>query len=85
MANNSDIQVSMEQRILKVLKVVFSAYEGPFQDSFGPPDILGWDSLNHLNLIMALQEEFNVELGFEEMMEITVVGDIKRVLDKKIS
>lgn len=78
-------QTSTEERILKVLQSVFSAHQGAFEDAFGPNEIAGWDSLNHLNLIMALQEEFNVEMGFEDMMEITVVGDIKRILDKKLS
>lgn len=75
---------AMEERIQKVLKSVFTLYEGNFDVSFGPNEILGWDSLNHLNLIMALQDEFNVELGFEEMLEIKVIGDIHTVLTRKI-
>jgi len=63
-----------EERVQKVLRSVFTSQEGNFENSLGPREIFGWDSLNHLNLVMALQEEFNVEFGFEEMLEIKVVG-----------
>lgn len=75
---------TIEERVQKVLRSVFTAHEGPFEESYGPNEILGWDSLNHLNLIMALQEEFNTEFGFEEMLEIKVVGNIHDLLNKKI-
>ena len=74
----------MEERLQKVLKSVFISHAEAFDPGFGPAEILGWDSLNHLNLIMALQEEFNLELGFEEMLEIKVVGDIHHILTRKI-
>ncbi|MCK5013466.1 MAG: acyl carrier protein [Candidatus Omnitrophica bacterium] len=76
---------TMEERIQKVLSSVFTSHEGRFDISDGPNGISDWDSLNHLNLVMALQDEFGVELGFEDMLEITVVGDIKNVLTRKIS
>lgn len=75
----------MDERIERVLRAVFTAHEGVFDAAFGPHEILGWDSLKHLNLIMALQDEFNIELGFEEMLEIKVIGDIRTVLTRKMT
>ena len=74
---------ALDGRIDKVLRDVFSAHEGPLNDPDGPNEIAGWDSLNHLNLIMALQNEFQVEFDFEDVMGIKVVGDIKAILAKK--
>ncbi len=79
-----EVEDRMEERIQKVLRSVFSSHEGSFELSFGPPEIIGWDSLNHLNLVMALQEEFNVQLGFEEMLEIKVVADIYPIIKRKL-
>ncbi len=73
----------MEERIQIVLSSVFILHKGPFEDAFGPNEIEGWDSLNHLNLIMALQDEFDIELSFEDVMAITIVGDIKNILTAK--
>ena len=75
---------TMEERIQKVLRSVFASHEGSFDVSFGPTEIAGWDSLNHLNLVMALQDEFNIQLDFEEMLEIKVVGDIHSITTRKM-
>ncbi len=74
----------MEERVQKVLKDVFNTHQGKFDPSFGPKEIAGWDSLKHLNLIMALQDEFGIEFGFEEMLEIKVIGDIQDILTRKL-
>ena len=39
-------------------------------------DIDQWDSLNHLNLISSIQEEFNIKFDFEEMGSLKNIGDI---------
>ena len=72
----------MEERIQKILKSVFTSHEGNFDDSHGPDEISDWDSLNHLNLVMAINNEFGVNLEFEEILEIKKVGDIKTILKK---
>jgi len=73
---------SMEERIQEVLKSVFTDHQGCFEDSYGPNEISGWDSMHHLALIMALNNEFGIDISFEEMLEIRVVGDIKTILKK---
>jgi acyl carrier protein len=86
--NEKSLQVGsekiMEEQIQKVLSSVFTAHQGPFESAYGPAEIIGWDSMNHLSLIMALQDEFSVEFGLEDMMAITTVGDIQTVLAGKI-
>lgn len=70
-------------RIQNVLRSVFTPQNGDFPDFCGPDDIPDWDSMNHLSLVMALNEEFNIDLDFDEVMAIEKVGDIKDVLDRK--
>jgi acyl carrier protein len=72
----------MQERIQSILKSVFTSHEGDFDDSLGPDDVSDWDSLNHLNLVMAINNEFGVNLEFEEILEIKTVGDIKNILKK---
>lgn len=69
-------------RIQKVLSSVFTSHAGEFADTDGPSDISEWDSLNHLNLVMAINNEFGVNLDFEEMLAIQTIGDIKMILKK---
>jgi len=72
----------LEVRIQKLLSSVFVSHKERFLDSCGPSEISEWDSLNHLNLVMAINNEFGINLGFEEMLELKTVGDIKRILKK---
>mgnify|MGYP001336959868 CR=1 FL=1 len=61
----------------------FQSLNGEIDESWGPDQIQDWDSLNHLNLVMALGKKFDVTLEFEEVMSIETVGDIFRVLNEK--
>ena len=46
-------------------------------------DDLGADSLDTVELIMALEEEFNVEIPDEEAEKLTTVGDAIRYIEAK--
>ena len=67
----------------EILIEVFPSLNGEINESWGPDKIQDWDSLAHLNLVMALGEKFDVSLEFEEVMSIETVGDIFRVLNEK--
>lgn len=45
---------------------------------------LGADSLDIVEMLMMLEEEYNVTIPDEETVDIKTVGDIVRVLDKHI-
>ena len=45
-------------------------------------DDLGLDSLDIIELIMAFEEEFNIEIPDKEAEKIKTVGDVIRYLDK---
>lgn len=57
-------------------------YEGSLDRSTSPSEIGRWDSLKHIELIKALEDEFEISMTMDEMMEIRCVGDIERVLDR---
>ena len=67
----------------EILFGVFPTLDGEINMSWGPNQIQDWDSLNHLNLVMALGQKFDVTLEFEEVLSIETVGDIFIVLNKK--
>ena len=69
--------------IQQILCFVFPSLDGNLNDEWGPNEIEEWDSMGHLNLIMAISEKFNITFEFEEVMTIEKVGDIFLVLEKK--
>ena len=48
-------------------------------------DDLGADSLDTVELIMALEEEFNIEIPDEDAEKMTTVGDAVKYIDDKAS
>jgi acyl carrier protein len=48
-------------------------------------DLPVWDSVNHLNLIVELEEQLNVSFSTEEIPEIKSVKDLMLLLEKKIN
>jgi acyl carrier protein len=46
-------------------------------------DVEGWDSFAHINLIVALETEFNVSFTTLELGQMACVGDLLDLLEKK--
>lgn len=70
----------MEDRIKNVMAAVFEISADDITDESSPDTIESWDSLKHMNLILVLEEEFNIELTEEQTVEILSYPLIKIVL-----
>lgn len=73
----------MEDRLKKVFSEVFDIPESQINDDSSPDTIEEWDSLNHSNLVMALEQEFQVSFTPDEMIEMLNFELIKIVLKEK--
>lgn len=52
------------------MAAVFEVAISEIHDDTSSDDLEKWDSLHHMNLIAALEEEFQIELDEEEMLEL---------------
>jgi acyl carrier protein len=43
-------------------------------------DVSGWDSFNHLNIIVAVETRFGIKLQTNEIEGLTNVGDMARLI-----
>jgi acyl carrier protein len=50
-----------------------------------PNDINSWDSLNHILLIKRIEEEFEFEFDFFEVIELKNTGDIVDTIQKYLN
>jgi acyl carrier protein len=46
-------------------------------------DVEGWDSLNHVRLVVAIEKAFGVRFASGEVSELRTVGDLRRRIDEK--
>lgn len=44
--------------------------------------IEAWDSMGHVNLMMALEEQFGIKLDVDDAIEMTSMPDICKILEK---
>ena len=74
----------MEDRIKNVMAAVFEISVDEITDESSPDNIESWDSLKHMNLIVALEEEFGVQFPDDEIVEMMNYSLIKLILSKKV-
>lgn len=67
----------MQRRIYQIISQLFGIPEDQIKDTTAPGDVPNWDSLGHLNLILALEREFDVSFTAEEVTQLLSVGSIK--------
>jgi acyl carrier protein len=48
-----------------------------------PETLETWDSVHHLNLVLALEQEFNLQFEPEEIDQLDNVGEIVTVISRK--
>lgn len=73
----------MPPRVERIVAQVTGVQESAIEDATGPAAVPGWDSMAHLDLMLALEAEYRVRLTPEEMGEMLTVGRIKEVLRAK--
>lgn len=54
-----------------------------FSEHFAMQDHEQWDSLKHMELISALEDGFQVEFDFDEIIRMQDLDTIQRVLEGK--
>lgn len=73
----------MENKIKNVMSIVFGIDSSEINNETSPDSIDKWDSLSHMNLIVALEEEFNIEFEVEEISELMNIKSILEIISKK--
>jgi acyl carrier protein len=74
----------MKKKIKKIMASVFMIDEENIPDSLRQADCELWDSLHHLNLIVALETHFHLSFEPEEILEMTDLDSIARHVEKKL-
>ena len=74
----------IEDRVTRVMSAVFEIAEENIKDDSSPDTIESWDSLKHINLVVALEEEFKSEFSEDEILEMLNYKLIINIITSKI-
>ena len=72
--------MDVAQRLQNVFHAVFGDEGTISSDEDGPGSIPGWDSVNHVNLILAIEAEFGVQFDPGEIPDLVSVRQIRNRL-----
>jgi len=72
----------VEDRIKRVMAAVFGIAESDITEDASPDTIEAWDSLRHMSLVLALEEEFGVEFTDDQTVEMLNIKLIKAILSE---
>jgi len=70
-------------KVESVLAEVLQLPPSQITDDLTMKDVEAWDSLKHMELIVALETALEVQLTFEEIVAMQSVREIKRVLAER--
>ena len=77
--------MSIEQRVKEIIVEQLGANESEVKPEAKFVDDLGADSLDLVELVMALEEEYNTEISDEDAEKILTVGDAINYIKGKSS
>lgn len=71
----------LDENILSIIKKFFKNKKINKNSSIN--NVENWDSLNHVNLINLISKKYSIKISFIEMVNISSVDDIIKIIKKK--
>lgn len=72
----------MENRINNIIKETLGVSDDQVVKNLAMPEVDAWDSLTHMNLIVALEESFQIELSGDDIAEMISFDAIRTMIKK---
>ena len=75
---------NVEQTVKDLMAIVLNIDSASIDDSTSMDNTPGWDSANHINLVLALEEEFSISFEVSEFELMVSFFDVVQVVGSKI-
>jgi acyl carrier protein len=77
--------VNVTSKLKEIFVNIFSISPEIINDELSPDMVAKWDSLQHLNLILSIEEEFGIKIFPEEAVELLNFGLAIKHIEEKLS
>jgi acyl carrier protein len=77
--------MELQDRLNQIFCEVFDDDDIKIAPEMTANDIDGWDSLSHVNLIVAIESKFNIRFIQKELLTFKNVGDLLNCTRSKIT
>jgi acyl carrier protein len=79
------MNTTMIDRIRHLAAELFNLPAENISSTSSSADIKAWDSLQHLNLILAIEQEFQIQLEPEDAERMKTIHDVAKQVEYKLA
>jgi len=75
---------NVDQSIRELMSIILNIDAARIDDGTSMDNTPGWDSANHINLILALEDEFSISFEVSEFELMVSYCDLVQVVEAKL-
>ncbi|MDP3150189.1 MAG: acyl carrier protein [Ignavibacteria bacterium] len=73
----------ISDRLKEVILKELELKEYDLKDETVASEVPGWDSLNHINIILAIEKAYGIKFKGLEILKAKNIGDLQKLIDSK--
>jgi acyl carrier protein len=78
------MDMDVQEKVIQVLINIFQVSPDKISTETTSDNVENWDSMNHINMILALEQEFGISYDEEQAVSMLSVGEIIEVTKGKL-
>ena len=75
----------MDEKIIGIFREILNDPTLDIDENTTAADVNGWDSFNHINLIMYIEDEYSISFTTAEIGQMGRVADLLQMIKSKTS
>jgi acyl carrier protein len=75
----------LNEKLVEIVAELFDLEPTAVDDALTPEDVELWDSMNHLRLVSAVEEEFQIKLSMQEIESIRSLAVLRALVEQRTS
>ncbi len=80
---NGEIAEAVINKVIGILSSLFNVSSEELGPDSSPETVDGWDSLQHVNIVLDVEQMFNISLSTPEIEKMVTVRAIVDIINKK--
>ena len=77
-------RTELVDKLTEVFRDVFDDDSIVIQENTTAKDIEGWDSLTHINLLSAVEDEFDIKFHMKDVLGMKNVGEMMDLIEEQL-
>ncbi|MGD1006316.1 MAG: acyl carrier protein [Ignavibacteriaceae bacterium] len=74
----------LSDRLKKIIQKELNLENFDFLENTTANRVPGWDSFSHINIILAIEKDYNIHFKGLEILKVKNLGDLQKLIDSKL-